>query len=58
MSKTLTANIDLEKIENEIDTIKKKIFLYETMQSRKEFKEGKVKGPFKTAKEFLRKIKH
>ena len=57
MAKTLSQRIDLETLEKDVDIIKKKIFIYETMQSKKEIKEGKAIGPFKTGKEFLEEIK-
>ena len=57
MTKTLTKRINLETLEKDVDIIKKKIFIFETMQSKKEIKEGKSIGPFKTGKEFLEGIK-
>lgn len=49
--------ITLEKLEKEIESLKKKLFIYETLQSEKEIKEKKVEGPFKKGKELLKKIK-
>lgn len=37
--------------------LKKKIFIYETLQSEKEVKEKKIKGPFKSGKEVIKSIK-
>jgi len=53
MEKTPT----LSQLKREVEKLRKKIFVFETLQSEKEVKEGKVHGPFKTAKELLKKIK-
>ena len=50
--------ITLEKIQKELESLRKKIFIYETLQAEKEIKEGKIKGPFKNAKELLKHIKN
>ena len=50
-------NSTLSQLRREVEKLRKKIFIFETLQSEKEIKEGKVDGPFKTAKELLKKIK-
>ena len=47
-------NLTLSQLRRKVE---KKFFIFETLQSGKEIKEGKVEGPFKTAKELLKKIK-
>jgi len=59
MSKTIisTSPITLQKLEKEIDSVRKKLFIYETLQSQKEIKQNKVKGPFKNGKEITHHVK-
>ena len=47
----------LTQLRREVENLKKKIFIFETLQSEKEIKAGKVAGPFKTAKELLKRVK-
>ena len=47
----------LTQLRREVENLKKKIFIFETLQSEKEIKAGKVDGPFKTAKELLKRVK-
>ncbi len=49
--------ITLNELQKELEKLEKKIFIYETLQAEKEIKEGKVKGPFKSGREILEKIK-
>jgi hypothetical protein len=59
MSKTLTShrNTSLENLEKEMTTLRKKLFVYETLQAEKEIKKGQVKGPFKNGKDLINHIK-
>ena len=60
MSKTIISNnpITLQKLGKEIDSVRKKLFIYETLQSEKEIKHNKVKGPFKNGKEIINHVKN
>lgn len=49
--------ITLEKLEKEVESLKKKIFIYETLQSEKEIKQKKIKGPFKNVTSLLKSLK-
>ena len=45
--------ITLEKLEIEAEHLRKKIFIYETLQSEKEIKQKKTRGPFKNGRELI-----
>jgi len=49
--------VSLMELEREVENIRKKIFVYETLQAEaeREIKEGNVKGPFKSGRDVLRK---
>jgi len=49
--------ITLKKLENELDILRKKLFIYETLNSEREIKDGKIKGPFQSGKEVVKEIK-
>ena len=49
--------ITIEKLEKEVETLKKKIFIYETLQSEKEIKTGKMSGSFRTGEELVKYLK-
>ncbi len=49
--------ITIQKLEGEVELLRKKLFIYETLNSEKEIKEGKVKGPFKSGKDVVKAIK-
>jgi hypothetical protein len=49
--------ITLKGLQKELEKLRKKIFIYETLQAEREIKEGKIKGPFKSGREILEKIK-
>ena len=57
MRTIIKEKIGIEELEREVENLKKKIFIYETMQAEQEIKEGKIKGPFKSGKEILKYIK-
>lgn len=48
--------ISLSVLRRDVENLRKKIFIYETLQAEKEIKKGKVKGPFKSGREILEKI--
>lgn len=45
--------ITVEQLEKEMDSLRKKIFIYETLQAEKEIKKKQLKGPFKNGKEVI-----
>ncbi len=45
--------ITLEALQKEVNSLKKKLFVYETQQAAQEVKMKKTKGPFKSGKEVL-----
>ena len=53
MSETIT----IRKLEKEVETLKKKIFIYETLQSEKEIIKGTAAGPFKSGEKLIKYIK-
>jgi len=53
MSQKIKGGISLTKLKKAVEDIRKKIFVYETLQAEKEIKEGNTKGPFKSAKDLL-----
>jgi len=53
MARKTEEKISLIALEREVEDIRKKIFVYETLQAEKEIKEGNTKGPFKSAKDLL-----
>ena len=55
-SNALKNCITLEKLQNDLDILKKKLFIYETLQSEKEIKAKKIKGPFRSSKELINYI--
>ncbi|MBU2567754.1 MAG: hypothetical protein KJ967_03140 [Elusimicrobia bacterium] len=58
MTKTLNQKeITIQKLEKEVSTLRKKMFLYETLQAEKEIEKGQIKGPFKRGKEIINHIK-
>ena len=54
---TLSNDITAEQIEKELELLRKKIFIYETLQAEKEIKRKQVKGPFKNGKEIIEHAK-
>lgn len=48
--------VALVNLRKEIENLRKKIFIYETLQSEKEIKEKKVRGPFKSGKDVFKKL--
>ena len=49
--------ITAEQIEKELELLRKKIFIYETLQAEKEIKRKQAKGPFKNGKEIIEYVK-
>jgi hypothetical protein len=49
--------ITLKELERDLEILRKKIFIYETLQSEKEIREKKIKGPFKKVKEVIKILK-
>lgn len=49
--------ISLSVLRRDVENLRKKIFIYETLQTEKEIKKGKVKGSFKSGREILEKVK-
>lgn len=49
--------VTIEQLEREMDSLKKKVFLYETLQAEREIKKKQVKGPFRSGKEVLNHLK-
>jgi hypothetical protein len=59
MNKTSTVNnsTTLKQLEKEMIDLRKKLFIFETLQAENEIKKGKAKGPFKNGKELIENIK-
>ena len=58
MSKTLLReSITIHQLEREMESLRKKIFIYETLNAEKEIEKNKIKGPFKSGREVLNHIK-
>lgn len=51
------STLTMEKINKELEDLKKKIFVYETLNAEKDVKNKRVKGPFKNGKEVISHIK-
>lgn len=51
------STVTLKELEIEAESLRKKIFIYETLEAEKEVKQGKTKGPFKSAKELIKSLK-
>ncbi len=49
----LQEKITVEQLEKEMDSLRKKIFIFETLQAEKENKKRQSKGPFKNGKEVI-----
>ncbi len=49
--------INLKDLKREVEKLRKKIFIYETLQAEKEIKEKKIKGPFRSGKDVLKSVK-
>ncbi|MEW6686724.1 MAG: hypothetical protein AB1393_11055 [Candidatus Edwardsbacteria bacterium] len=49
--------ITIEQLEKDMESLRKKMFLYETLQAEKEIEKEQVKGPFKSGKEVINHIK-
>ena len=49
--------ITIQKLEKEFDSLRKKLFIYETLNAEKEIKMRKTEGPFKSSKEVIKHIK-
>lgn len=49
--------ITVEKLEKEMESLRKKMFIYETLQAEKEIKKRQVKGPFRSGKEVVSHLK-
>ena len=49
--------ISLLDIEEELNKLKKKVFIFETLLSEKEIKKKKIHGPFKNGKKLINHIK-
>ncbi len=52
--RAMSESITIKKLQRELAALKKKLFVYETLQSEKEIKKGKVSGPFKTGEESVK----
>ena len=58
MSKVVhNKTITLPKLQKEVNLLKKKIFIYETINSEKEIKSKKFKGPFISGKDVIEYMK-
>ena len=55
MAQKTEERISLIALEREVEDIRKKTFVYETLQAEKEIKEGHTKAPFKSGKDLLSK---
>ncbi|MEW6679828.1 MAG: hypothetical protein AB1297_02245 [bacterium] len=53
----INETITLERLERDLEGLKKRLFIYETLQSEKEIREKKLKGPFSLAKQLLENIR-
>ena len=49
--------VTLKELERDAEHLRKKIFIYETLQAEKEIALKKVQGPFKSGKELIKNIK-
>lgn len=53
----MAETITIQKLEKEVESLKKKIFIYETLHAEKEIKTNSVLGPFKTGEELIEYLK-
>ena len=51
-------SITIMSLHKELDSLKKKLFLYETLSAEKDIKNGHFKGPFKNGKDVIAHIKN
>ena len=51
------AVVTLKELERDAEHLRKKLFIYETLQSEKEIRAGRVKGPFKTGAGLVKSAK-
>ncbi|MEW6042140.1 MAG: hypothetical protein AB1633_11530 [Elusimicrobiota bacterium] len=58
MPKTLNQKgVTIQELEKDLSSLRKKMFLFETLQAEKEIAKGQIKGPFKSGKEVINHIK-
>jgi hypothetical protein len=57
MKKNKSGNITLRQLEKEVESLRKKIFVYETLMAEKDIEKGRVNGPFKNGEEVIKHIK-
>lgn len=53
----LKENITIKQLEKEIESLQKKMFIYETLNAEKEIKNRQIKGPFKNGREIIEHVK-
>ena len=59
MSKSIQGStITIEYLNKELDVLKKKLFIYETLNAEKDIENNRIKGPFKSGKDILNHIRH
>ena len=51
------ATITLDGLNKELESLKKKVFTYETLNAEKDIKEKRVSGSFKSGKEVIHHVK-
>ena len=51
------STVTLKELEMEAASLRKKIFIYETLQAEKEVRQKKVNGPFKSGAELIKSLK-
>jgi len=57
MSKTHGATITIDGLNKELESLKKKIFTFETLNAEKDIKDKRISGSFKSGKEVLKHVK-
>lgn len=58
MNKTLAKErVTLTELQKDVDSLKKKFFTYETLEAEKEIRKKKVRGPFRSGKDVIDRVK-
>ena len=57
MAKATTEKLTLRRLADEVDSLRKRIFIYETLQAEKEAAGDRRRGPFKNGKDMMKKLR-
>jgi len=53
----VNSTITLKELERESEQLRRKIFIYESLQAEKEIRQKRIKGPFKSGQELIKSLK-